>query len=434
MSSELDRLASLTDADWAGANPLSQSFRADPYPALKVLRESDPVNQTPVGPWRVSRYADISEVFKSARSRMTLSAGTNQNFDPLDRRGSFLEFMLNRDGAEHMRLRRLVVKAFTRRALGHMQREIDNAVRVSLDRALANGGMDVIEELALFVPSQMICQIIGVPEADRLRFTDWTAARTNAFFAAFLPEDVKARVREAGEGMADYFEDLVADRRKNMGEDLLSELIRAEEDGDRLDADELIVQAIGLLVAGFETTIGLIGNGIRTLINHPEQMNRLRNDPTLVDKAVEECLRFDTPILFNWRVLTEPYEIGGKTLPRDSVLWLMLAAGNRDPAEFDQPDVFDIGRADPHHLSFGGGEHFCLGHQLARMEARAALGEFARRVERPLIDESGVAWSASFFGVLGHHPVVFNSCFGRCAAATGFLKVRNSLLPPPPNS
>ena len=401
----MEQLAALTDADWAGANPLSPAFRDNPYTVLKALREQDPVNQTPIGPWRICRYADISTVFKSAPTSMTLSDGTNPNFDPLDRRGSFLEFMLNKDGPEHMRLRRLVVKAFTRRALEHMQREIDDAVREALDRALANGGMEVIDELALYLPSQMICRIIGIPEADRLRFTDWTAARTNAFFAAFLPEEVKASVRAAGEGMADYFEDLVKDRRQHMGEDLLSELIRAEEDGDRLDADELIVQVIGLLVAGFETTIGLIGNGIRTLVNHPAQLQRLHDNPELLDNAVEECLRFDPPVLFNWRILTEPYEIGGKTLPSDSVLWMMLGAGNRDPMKFNKPDEFDIGRKDPQHLSFGGGTHFCLGHQLARMEARTALGEFAKRIRNPKIIESEVEWSMSFFRVLRRLPI-----------------------------
>ena len=407
MTSLLEQLASLTDDDWAGANPLSPEFRDDPYPALKTLRENDPVNQTPIGPWRISRYDDIANVFKEAPTSMTLSDGTNPNFDPLDRRGSFLEFMLNKDGDVHMRLRRLVVKAFTRRALENMQREIDQAVDAALTKGIKAGGMDMIEDLALYVPSQMICRIIGIPEADRLQFTAWTAARTNAFFAAFLPEEVKQQVREAGEGMADYFEALVKERRKNLGEDLLSELIRAEEDGDRLSGEELIVQAIGLLVAGFETTIGLIGNGARNLAYHPQQRALLAADQSLVESAVEECLRFDTPILFNWRILTADYELGGKTLPKDSVLWVMLGAGNRDRAKLDNPEAFDVTRNNTQHLAFGGGEHFCLGHQLARMEARTALGEFAKRVAEPKVIESGVEWSASFFRVLGKLPVEF---------------------------
>ena len=253
-------------------------------------------------------------MFKEARTSMILSDGTNPNFDSLDRRGSFLEFMLNKDGDVHMRLRRLVGKAFTRRALENMQREIDQAVEEALTKGIKAGGMDMIEDLALYVPSQMICRIIGIPEADRLQFTVRTAARTNAFFAAFLPEEVKQQVREAGERMADYFEVLVKERRKNLADDLLSELIRAEEGGDRLSGEELIVQAIGLFVAGFETTIGLIGNGTHNLVYHPEQRAPLAADEGLVDSAIEACLRFDprfyltgvsSPKITNWGI--KPY-------------------------------------------------------------------------------------------------------------------------------
>lgn len=407
MEDTLELLASLTDEDWAGANPLSPDFRDDPYPALHRLRARDPVNLSPIGTWRLTRYDDVAQVFKHAPTSMTLPDGSNPNFDPLDRRGSFNEFMLNKDGNEHMRLRRLVVKAFTRRALDNIQLEIDLAVTSALDRAAADGGMEVVHDLALYVPSRMICRIMGVPEADRLQFTTWTAARTNAFFARFLPEDVRQRVREAGSAIADYFDALVEERRKNLGNDLLSELIRAEEDGDRLHEGELTVQAVGLLVAGFETTIGLIGNGLRAFIEHPDQMRILRGRPELIDNAVEECLRYDAPILFNWRILTEDYEIGERLLPRDAVLWPMIGAANRDPARFSDPDRFDIMRDDVAHQSFGGGAHFCLGHQLARMEARSAIGAFIRRFEAPRIDTQGLSWSQSFFRVLGSLPVTF---------------------------
>ena len=407
MEDPLELLARLTDEDWAGANPLSPEFRNDPYPALHQLRERDPINLSPIGTWRITRYDDVAHVFKHAPTSMTLPDGSNPNFDPLDQRGSFNDFMLNMDGKEHMRLRRLVVKAFTRRALDKIQFEIDEAVSAALDDAVKNGGMDVVQDLALYVPSRMICRIMGVPEADRLQFTEWTAARTNAFFARFLPDDVKQRVRDAGSAVADYFDALAKERRKNLGDDLLSELIRAEEDGDRLRAGELTVQAIGLMVAGFETTIGLIGNGLRAFIEHPEQMQILRNHPEHLDNAIEECLRFDTPVLFNWRILTENHEFGGRTLPRDAVLWPMLAAANRDPSRFPDPDRFDITRNDVSHQSFGGGVHFCLGHQLARMEARSATGAFVRRIDSPIINYDELAWSPSFFRVLGKMPVTF---------------------------
>ena len=161
------------------------------------------------------------------------------------------------------------------------------------------------------------------------------------------------------------------------------------------------------MVAGFETTIGLIGNGLRAFIENPNQMELLRQRPELLENAVEECLRYDTPILFNWRILTENYHLDGRPLPKDSVLWLMLGAGNRDPARFISPDAFDIQRHDVGHLSFGGGEHICLGHQLARMEGRSAIGAFIRRVQTPVIEYDQLSWSQSFFRVLGRMPISY---------------------------
>jgi cytochrome P450 len=395
----------LDDAAWAGANPLSDAYRDDPYPFLHRLREREPVNRTPLGTWRLTRYADVATLLKDAPLRMTLSDGTSPNFDPEDKRGSFREFMLNRDGVEHARLRRLVAKAFTRRAVEQMRAEIQSATDEALDRALAHGRIELIRELALYVPARMICRVMGVPDGDRDLFTAWTQARTNAFFARMLPEDVVLAVRAAGEALADYFEGLVARRRESLGDDLLSQLILASEGEDRLSHEELIVHAIGLLTAGFETTIGLIGNGIRALLEHPDQLALLHAQPERIDAVVEECLRYDAPVLMIWRVLAADWEVGGVRLPADTVLWPVIGAANRDPARFPDPDRFDVARADTAHLSFGGGAHFCLGHQLARLEARIAIGTFFARVRRARIDYDELAWSASFFRVLGRMPV-----------------------------
>jgi cytochrome P450 len=402
-------LSSLADDEaWAGANPLSAAYRDDPYPFLHRLRARSPVNQTPLGAWRLTRWADIAALLKDAPLRMTLADGTSPNFDPEDKRGSFREFMLNRDGVEHARLRRLVAKAFTRRAVEQMRAEIQSATDAAIERALANGRLELIRERALYVPARMICRVMGVPDEDRELFTAWTQARTNAFFARMLPEDVVLEVRAAGGALADYFEGLVARRRENLGDDLLSQLILASEGEDRLSHEELIVHAIGLLTAGFETTIGLIGNGIRAFLEHPEQLALLQREPARIDAAVEECLRYDAPVLMIWRVLADDYEVGGVRLPKDAVIWPVVGAANRDPARFPEPDRFDIARADTSHLSFGGGAHFCLGHQLARLEASIAIGTFFARVRRARIDYDGLAWSASFFRVLGKMPVTID--------------------------
>lgn len=396
--------------EWAGCNPLSPEYREDPYPLLKRLRESQPVNLTPLGPWRVSRYEDIAELLRHGPVSMTNAAGVNPLFDPEDRGpGSFVDFMLNLDPPVQTRLRKLVSKTFTRRAVGEMRAEVQATVDRALDKALEDGGLDLIADLALPVPARMICKVLGVPDADLDQFTSWTQSRTNAFFAAILPPDVVQRAREAGGSLAAYFEALIAERRKNPGDDLLSQLLLVEEDGERLAANEVIPQVVGLLIAGFETTIGLIGNGVRALIEHPAELKTLRDDPTQIDNAIEECLRYDTPVLMNWRVLTEPYKIGDVSLPADAVIWPMLAAGNRDPEANDYPERFDISRKNIRHLSFGGGSHFCLGHQLAKMEAQIAIGDLVRRAPALRIDYDGVAWSSSFFRVLGTLPLRFET-------------------------
>jgi cytochrome P450 len=394
--------------DWCGADPFAPDFRDDPYPGLHHLRENDPVNLTPVGTWRLSRYDDVVDVLKKAKTSMTMADGSAPNFDPEDKRGSFLDFMLNTDDPEHMRLRRLAMQSLNINTARMMEEEVKKTVDSTMDKALANGGMEIIADMAHLVPSRMICQIMGVPMEDRGLFNEWTAARTNAFFAKYLPEDVKQRTRDAGHAMADYFEDLVKVRRKSLGDDLISALIRAEDEGDKLRDGELVIQAIGIIVAGYETTIGLIGNGLRAIINHPVQMEKLRNNPGLINNAIEECLRYDTPIHFIWRVLLEPYEVGGKILPVDSVIWPMLGAANHDPARFPDPDVFDIERKDVAHQAFGGGVHFCLGNQLARMEARHALTQFALRTKGLEIRQGDLEWSHSFFRVMASLPISFH--------------------------
>lgn len=408
MSASNETTAAAPVGDWCGADPFAPDFRDNPYPALHQLRDRDPVNLTPVGTWRISRYDDVAAIFRQAKTSQTLSDGTAPNFDPLDKRGSFLEFMLNKDDPEHQRLRRLAVQSLGPGTVRQMEGEVVKTVTETLDRALAQGGMEIIRDMAHLVPSRMMCQIMGVPERDRELFNEWTAARTNAFFARFLPPEVQQRTRDAGNAMADYFEALVVERRKHLGDDLVSALIRAEEQGDKLRDGELVVQAIGIIIAGYETTIGLIGNGMRAFLDHPDQLEKLRNEPGLINNAIEECLRYDTPILFNWRVIAEPFEVGGKQLPKDAVIWQMLGSANRDPARFPDPDRFDITRKDVAHQAFGGGVHFCLGNQLARMEARHAISQFAQRTRGLEIRQGKLEWSHSFFRVMASLPISFH--------------------------
>ncbi len=399
----------LLDDPWGGCNPLDPAFRADPYPALAKLRDRDPVNLTPIGFWRLLRYDDVVRLLRDVRCGMRTTDGLLPGVDesqPEDRR----LFMLQQDPPTHTRLRKLVSRAFTPRALSELRDAIQRIVDECLDRVAGRGEMDLIADLALPVPATMICEMLGVPSVDRDRFTVWTAEATYGLAAAILPSEVIDKARAAGRALAAYFEELIERRRNSLSDDILSGLIRAEEQGDRLSTPELISQSIGLLIAGFETTIGLIGNGMRALIRHPAELARLKANPELIDSAVRECLRYDGPIAATARVLHEDAEFGGKKIPKESMVWAMLASANRDPARFPNPDVFDIGRTDADHLAFGGGAHFCLGYHLAELEARAAIGTLVRRFDGLRLESDTVEWGRSLFRVPATLPISF-----RCA-------------------
>jgi len=259
------------------------------------------------------------------------------------------------------------------------------------------------------VPSTVICEMIGVPVTDRDRFTLWTAQATFGLAAGVLPPEMLAQAAAAGMALAAYFQELIAARRTRLGDDLLSALIRAEEEGDRLSPSELISQAIGLLIAGFETTIGLIGNGVRALVEHPGELAKLRARPEVITSAVEECLRYDGPIILTARVLHADAEFGGKTIPRDAKVWGMLAAANRDPAVFRAPDTFDIERQPNEHVAFGGGAHFCLGAHLARLEGQIAIGSLVARFDDLALLSPTVEWGPSLFRVPGRLPLGFRA-------------------------
>ncbi len=400
--------AASTDAadPWCGCNPLDPAFRDDPYPGFHHLRAVDPVNETPIGVWRLSRYADVVRLLREVRCGVRTTDGMLPGVVEAEIPRLF---MLQQDAPTHTRLRRLVSRAFTPRAVDRIRESIERMVGECLDRVASAGEMDVIADLALPVPSTVICEMLGVPVADRDRFTVWTAQATHGLATMIATPEVLDRARAAGEALAAYFEGLIAARRADLTDDILSGMIRAEEDGDLLGENELISQAIGLLIAGFETTIGLIGNGVRALLRHPEQLAKLRRRPELIASAVEECLRYDGPILLTVRVLHEDAVFGGKMIPKNAMVWGLLAAANRDPERFPDPDRFDIERQHNDHLAFGGGAHFCLGAHLAQLEARTAIGSFVRRFDALALETDTVEWGPSLFRVPGRLPVSFSS-------------------------
>jgi len=394
--------------DWHGWNPSSRdpAVRDNPWPIIARLRETHPVHRTPAGYWRVFRHADVVRVLRELPCGVRTTDG---RLPGLDESRMPRLFMLMRDPPDHTRLRRLVSHAFTPPAIERLRPEVQALVDELIDRVAPTGEMDVIADLARPVPSTVICRMLGVPVEDRERFTDWTAHTTHLLALDGVPAHARERAFAAVGHLIDYMAALIAERRAKPADDMLTVLIQAEEAGDRLDTVELLSQSIGLLIAGFETTIGLIGNGIRELLLHPEALAKLKSDPSLIESAVEECLRFAGPIPGTRRVLHEEAELSGVVIPKNQELVLLLASAHRDPSVYAEPDRFDITRGERSHLAFGGGIHFCLGAHLARMEAQIAIGTLVRRLDGLELASDRIEWGESIFRVLGRLPVRFTA-------------------------
>lgn len=399
---------------WYGSEPVEGTQQEDPYSGFKELRETQPVNLTPDGGWRLTRYEDIQYLLRKA------SAGMRQTDGLIPGQGQEVPgsglFMLLQDPPTHTRLRKLVKKAFTPRAIEAWRPRVHAITHDLLDRVAERGEMDLIADLARPVPATLICELLGVPVEDQDDFTQWTADATHGLVTVrgLGDEAMEKRVEAASGSLIAYFNQLIETRRSKPSEDLLSVLIAAEEDGDKLDPLELLSQSIGLLIAGFETTIGLIGNGLTTLIRHPNELAKLRAHPELIVSAVEECLRYSGPIVATVRVLHESTMFGGYELPCDTEVVAILAAANRDPDVFEDPERFDIaryaqGRDTPAHLSFGGGAHFCLGAHLARLETEIAIGSLVQRFDELELANETTEWGRSLFRVPGRIPIRFAS-------------------------
>ncbi|HEX2074198.1 MAG TPA: cytochrome P450 [Geodermatophilus sp.] len=363
------------------AAPLTDpAVLADPHPALAALRESGPVHRLdmrmglPV--WVVTRYADVLAALSDPR--LSNDPARAPGMRPF-LRGDFLSrSMLGVDPPEHTRLRRLVSTVFTARRVEALRPRVQEITDALLDRITPRGSADLIGEFALPLPITVIGELLGVPEADRDRFRAWTDDILDR------PFDVRsdlARVAVAREQMHGYLADLVATKRSDPADDLLTDLVQATDEGERLDAHELLSMTFLLLIAGYVTTVGLIGNGTLALLRQPDQLDRLRAEPGLVPRAVEELLRFDGPVNPGLtRFATEDLEIAGVRIPRGDVVLLATAAADRDPDRFPDPDRLDVGSAEPGHLAFGHGIHYCLGAPLARLEGQVAFTALLARL------------------------------------------------------
>jgi len=364
-------------------NPLLPEVHDDPYPLYHRLRAHDPVHRSPLGFWVLTRYADVAALLRDPRmsSDPRNASRLRELQAALPDEGWEAPSMLFLDPPDHTRLRKLVNKAFTPNAVERLRPRVDRLVAGVLDRAGAAGGMDLVAELAYPLPITIICELFGVPDADRAQFRVWSSELVH-LLDPVLAEDVMERAVHARQHLRGYVAGLIAERRARPGADLLSGLIAAEDDGGRLSGDELVSMCLLLLIAGHETTVNLIANGSLALLRAPDQWARLVAEPALVDNAVEELLRYDSPVQLTSRTALADLDLEGRAVRRGEELILVLGAANRDPAQFPHPDRLDLERAGIRHLAFGGGAHFCLGAPLARLEARSALTALAARVPR----------------------------------------------------
>jgi pimeloyl-[acyl-carrier protein] synthase len=366
-------------------NPMAPEFVADPYPTYHRLRAEDPVHQSPLGFWVLTRYEDVVASLRDPRMiKEPIAAFVAARFGlPAPPLGMGLS-MLDRDPPDHTRLRGLVSKAFTPRVIEQLRPHIQQIVDGLLDRVQGDREMDLIEQFAYPLPVIVICEMLGVPVADHERFKGWGLDIARGLDAIMLPPDSPVAERSvlARRALADYFRGLIAERRRAPRDDMLSGLIAAEEAGDKLSEDELLATCILLLVAGHETTVNLIGNGSLALLRHPAELRRLREDPGLIVTAVEELLRFDGPVQRTARIPSEDVTIGGKTIGKGEMVMPFIGAADRDPAQFPDPDRLDIGRTENRHIAFGWGIHFCIGAPLARVEGQIAINTLLRRMPR----------------------------------------------------
>ncbi|MEV0537041.1 cytochrome P450 [Kitasatospora sp. NPDC050463] len=359
------------------SNPLQDpAFFQDPYPTLAALRSASPVQRVPAGGGRssylVTGYAEAREAFTDPRlskdtARFFAGKDTGRTLHP-----AVSQSMLATDPPQHTRLRSLVTKAFTPGAVARLHPYIARVTDALLDAWVPGVRTDAIERLAVPLPVTVICQLLGVPDADRAAVRTWS----NELFAAGQPE----RIDSASHAVADYMADLITAKRRTPDDSLLNDLIRARDGEDRLSEDELVSLAVLLLVAGHETTTNLIGNGLLALLRTPDSLHRLRDQPDLVDAAVDELLRFESPVsMATFRFTTEAISLGGVEIPPSSPVLIAPGAANRDPARFSDPDRLDLDRDTKGHLAFGHGIHRCLGAPLARAEAAIAFRRVAAR-------------------------------------------------------
>jgi cytochrome P450 len=388
-------------------NPFDPAFRADPYPFYDRLRAESPVYPTPFGFTVLSRYDDIARTLRGAEFARDIERYVPEPTDPSIRarrqrqrerleRGDTAKTILNLDPPDHTRLRRLVSLAFTPSAIERLRGRVQQLVDDVLDVAAERGSMELVDELAFPVPFQVISDLLALPTDRSDEIREWSQVLT----ASLEPTTTEAGLEEADRAaiaLGAYLRDVIAHRRRNLGDDMLSNLIQAEEAGDRMSEAELLSFVILLYVAGHETTVNLIGNGTLAVLRHPDELRRWQADPSLDQNAVDELLRYDGPVQQTVRVPLVDTVYGDEsetrgTVTANTMVMTVVGAANHDPNVFDEPHTLRLDRPNANrHLAFAAGVHYCLGASLAKLEAQVAIGTLIRRFPDVHLDGE-VSW------------------------------------------
>ena len=360
-------------------NPLSAEMAQDPYPTYAKLRGRDPVHRSRLmDAWVFSRFSDADAILRDHRHfssdpRKRVASGRRASLPRVEEPS-----MLFLDPPDHTRLRALVNKAFTPRAVAALEPHIRELMTTLLDAVDDPAAFDLMEAVAKPLPVIVIAEMLGIPPEDRAQFAVWSDQRARILEPTLSPEE-RETADAAMRSLDEYLVPIISERKADPKDDIISALAQAEEEGDKLTEREVLIMLRLLLVAGNETTTNLIGNGVLALLRHPDQLAALREDPGLIPSAVEELLRFDSPVQVDMRSVRDDCDVNGFPLRRGDSVVMLLGAANRDPDRFEAPDRLDVRRGNQNHLAFGRGIHHCLGAPLARLEGRVVLETLIER-------------------------------------------------------
>ncbi|MGM0874696.1 MAG: cytochrome P450 [Bacillota bacterium] len=388
----------------------SSEFISNPYPFYDKLRSINPIYRgisLKYPGWYVTGYEEAVSILKDSRfkNRIPLPE-TSQKYEQLKNIQN--DMMLFKNQPDHKRLRMLVSKVFTPRMVEDYRPYIKETVNELLDQVQEKKRMDVVSDFAFPLASLVIAKIIGVPAEERYQFREWAVSLIQTIDFTRSRKTL-ANGNDTTIKLVDYFKELIKKRKHNPQDDLISMLIKEEQQGDKLTDEELLATCILLVIAGHETTVNLISNSLLSLLNHPEQLIELKEKPSLIEIAVEEFLRYESPTQMTARIASEDIEMNRTTIKKGEHVYILLGAANRDPKKFINPNIFDITRNPNPHLAFGYGIHFCLGSSLARIEAQIAIHTLLQRMPNLQLATSNPQWRKLIgFRSLTELPITFN--------------------------